>query len=100
MVNLFKSIEEKYIAKKETQEDPWACFEIEGFESDGRIKVKFNWNQPFIDKIKQLGFEAETDDDCVQLFFYTSSMRPTQLSEDNHNPSEHPNLDTGNRVVS
>lgn len=99
MVSLFKSVEEKYVAKKQGQVEPWACFEVVGFETDGRIKVQFNWNDAFIKKIKELGFEAETEDDCVQLFFYTSSMRPTQLSE-TVAPSEHPNLDSGNQFVS
>jgi hypothetical protein len=74
--------EAAYQAQKEASAEPWAAFEIAGFEADGRIKVKFNWNQSFIKKIKGIGFEAETDEDTVQLFFYTSSMRPTNLASD------------------
>lgn len=62
------------------QATPWATFEVAGFEEDGRIKVQFNWNRAFIDKARQLGFQAETEDDVVQLFFYASTMRPTELS--------------------
>ena len=61
---------------------PRATFEINGFEPDGRVSVKFDWNQAFIAKIKQLGFDAETDEDRVQLFFFASTMRPTQLAND------------------
>ena len=32
--------------------------------------------------INALGFVAETEEDTVQLFFYASSMRPTELSEE------------------
>lgn len=67
---------------REDSDIPWASFEIEGFEDDGRIAIKFNWNDAFIKKIKDLGFEAETEEDTVQLFFYTSSMRPTSLAAD------------------
>jgi hypothetical protein len=59
--------------------EPWASFEIDGFEQDGRVKVRFNFNKAFIEKINALGFQAETDEDTVQLFFYTSMMRPAAL---------------------
>lgn len=62
-------------------ETPRASFTINGFEDQGRVKVEFNWNDAFIKKVRGLGFDAETDDDVVQLFFYTAMMRPTELSE-------------------
>ena len=62
--------------------EPRASFEVIGFEEGGRVKVNFNWNSAFIKKIKELGFDAETDEDRVQLFFFASSMRPTTLSSD------------------
>lgn len=74
---------------------PWASFEIVGFESDGRIKVVTNWNKQFIDKIQELGFHAETEEESVQLFFYTAQARPTAMldgDEEEVAPSEHPNL--------
>lgn len=75
------STREAFILENEASTEPWAIFEIAGIESDGRIKVQFNWNDAFISAINAMGFEAETEDDAVQLFFYTSQMRPTTLSE-------------------
>lgn len=75
--------------------EPWASFEVTGFEQDGRIKVDFNWNEAFIKKIHGLGFKAETEEDSVQLFFYASSMRPTQFDGAEEDPAistGHPNL--------
>jgi hypothetical protein len=46
------------------------------------VAVNFNWNPAFAAKIKELGFEAETEEDAVQLFFYTASLRPTSLAAD------------------
>ena len=93
---LFRSPEQKVLAAREASSEPWASFEVVGFEPDGRIKIVFNWNQSFIKSIKALGFEAETDEDTVQLFFYTSSMRPTQLATDPQDDSvqstAHPSL--------
>lgn len=83
--NIFKpkpenTAREQFVAEQEKSKEPWALFEIVGFEPDGRVKVQFNWNSAFIAKLKTIGFDAETEDDAVQLFFYTSQMRPTELS--------------------
>lgn len=97
------SHEALYLATKEASTEPWASFEIAGFEVDGRIKVKFNWNAEFIKRIKAIGFEAETDEDTVQLFFYTSSMRPTNLAADAEDdmvqPSAHPQLSQASNEI-
>ena len=68
-----------YLRGQEALDTPWACFEIVGFEDDGRIKVEFNFNDPFIEKIHDLGFQGETPEDSVQLFFYASQLKPTEL---------------------
>jgi len=87
-------------AEHEASSVPWASFEIDDFESGERIKVKFNWNTAFINRIKELGFQAETDEDTVQLFFYTASMRPTELAgtgdpqDDAVQSESHPSLST------
>ena len=95
--------EKAYLAQREASAEPWASFEIAGFEEGGRIKIKFNWNAEFIKRIKALGFEAETDEDTVQLFFYASSMRPMNLAadpEDDAVQSEsHPQLSQVNNEI-
>lgn len=75
-----KTERESYISEQEVVAEPWAVFEVIGFEVDGRIKVSFNWNSAFISKIHELGFQAETEEDSVQLFFYASQMKPTELA--------------------
>jgi len=96
-----KTERESYIAEQEATEDPWATFEVRGFEDDGRIKVEFNWNDAFIQKIKDLGFQAETEEDSVQLFFYASQMKPTELSggDDPVQSAEHPQLSSQQNVL-
>ena len=102
--NLFKrkkSDREAFFAEQENIEAPWACFEVTGFEKDGRVKVEFNWNQPFIKQIKELGFHAETDEDSVQLFFYASQLKPTELSggDDSVQSEGHPQLSSQQNVL-
>ena len=80
---------------RDTEEEPWASFEVTGFEDDGRIKVETHWNPAFIKKIHELGFKAETEEDSVQLFFYTAQARPTEfdgVNEEEAVSTGHPNL--------
>lgn len=88
----------KWLAKqRKTSSEPWASFEVTGFEKDGRIKVGMDWNDAFVKQIHDLGFHAETEEDSVQLFFYTAQARPTHfgnLEEDPAVAAEHPNLRT------
>lgn len=101
--NLFKRKAERevYLAEQEALDTPWAIFEIKGFEADGRIKVGFNYNKAFITKINELGFQAETEEDSVQLFFYASQAKPTELSNgDSTVQSEaHPTLSAQQNVI-
>lgn len=89
-----KTERDAYISEQEAIETPWAVFEIMGFAEDGRIKVSFNWNPAFITKIHALGFQAETEEDSVQLFFYASQMKPTELAggDDGVGTTAHPQL--------
>lgn len=82
--------------------DPWATFEVLGFEDDGRIKVACSWNRAFITKIHQLGFKAETEEDSVQLFFYTAQARPTEFDGAEEDPARsagHPNLSADTHIL-
>lgn len=92
---------ESYLAEQEALETPWAIFEVAGFEDDGRIKVQFNFNKAFITKIHALGFQAETEEDSVQLFFYTSQARPTELAggDDSVQSEGHPTLSAQQNIL-
>jgi hypothetical protein len=68
-----------FVTAQENSDQPWAMFEIIGFENDGRIKVSFNWNKSFIQRLDELGFTSETEEDTVQLFFYASQMKPSSI---------------------
>jgi hypothetical protein len=91
----------KFIAEQEHLDEPWAMFEINGFSDDGRIKVEFNWNDAFVVKIHALGFQAETAEDSVQLFFYASQMKPTQLSggDETVQSESHPQLSGQSNIL-
>lgn len=73
------------------EDEPWAMFEIQGFNDDGQIKVHFNWNKSFIDSIRQMGYNEETEEEMVQMFFFVTKMAPTGLAEQ-VNPEGHPSL--------
>lgn len=75
------TVRDQFIAAQEDVDAPWAMFEIADFPEDGQVKVEFNWNEAFIKRINALGFQAENEQDSVQLFFYTASMKPSELDE-------------------
>lgn len=83
------------------KDGPWAMFEIESIDDKGKMALAFDYNQAFVDHIKKMGFQAETDEDCVQLFFATASMRPMSLVGDNEvvQPSAHPQLSSPQNVL-
>ena len=90
-----KLLEKALDWRRNASKEPWASFEVTGFEDDGRIKVNTNWNDAFITKIYELGFKAETEEDSVQLFFYTAQARPTEfdgIDSEEAVSLDHPNL--------
>jgi len=100
---MVKSALEKLLDwRRDASKEPWASFEVTGFEDDGRIKVQTNWNKAFIEKIHALGFKAETEEDSVQLFFYTAQARPTEFDGAEDDPaisSGHPNLQSDTHTL-
>lgn len=83
------------------QKTPWAMLEIQAFEPDGRIRMGFDYNPAFVEKIKELGYQAETDEDTVQLFFVASALRPMHLAggDEAVQSNEHPNLSSQQNVL-
>ncbi len=93
---------EAYLAEQEQISEPWACFEVMNLGVEGdRIKVEFHWNAAFIEELHRLGVQAETEEDSVQLFFYASQMRPTEMSigDEAVQSIEHPTLSQPQNVL-
>lgn len=89
----YEDARKAYLDLQSTIKTPWATFEIIGFDEQSQVKVEFNWNDAFIEKLDTLGFTAETEEDTVQLFFYSAQMQPTDLKEDTPvNSAELPGL--------
>lgn len=97
---MVKSIIRRMFSRIMQRGSPWAMLEVEKFEDDGRIKMSFDYNDAFVAKIKSMGFEAETDEDCVQLFFVASALRPATVSGDDPvQPASHPTLSEQQNVL-
>jgi len=62
-------LEEHRIETKKKSEVPWV--EIEGDyydEEQKRMKIKFDWNDAFIQLLKKKGYPGESEDDMVQMW--------------------------------
>ena len=98
---MVKNLIRRWFSRAMRGGDAWAMLEVQQFENDGRIKMAFDYNDAFIAKIKSLGFDAGTDEECVQLFFVTSALRPEALvsGDDVVQPDAHPALSSQQNVL-
>lgn len=80
---------------KKFSKKPWASFETTGPQSDGRLEFTISWNNAFIDVLKKAGYEGETEEEMVQLFYLSTQMLPENIIDEMEmgvNPDATPNL--------
>src|SRR5271155_2600240 len=95
------SLKEKIAGYSKT---PWAVFETEGPDSEGRLGFSIAWNPAFVRNLEKLGMAGQTEEETIQLFFLQLRMIPDSMSPDdptaNVNPEATPNLtDEANKLV-
>jgi hypothetical protein len=83
---------------------PWACFETSGPSAEGRIEFSISWNTQFIKQLRAAGFEADTEEAMVQMFFVSARLIPEQsmlpdIDEDVVNPEEMPRLTSDANIL-
>jgi hypothetical protein len=90
-----------YSAVSNRSKTPWAVLEIQDIEDGGRVKIGFDFNQAFIEHVKKMGFQAETDEETVQLFFMASALRPITLAggDEAVQPDAHPQLSSNQNTI-
>lgn len=73
---------------------PWASFETAGPTPDGRVEFTMSWNDAFIDVLKRAGYEGQTEEEMVQLFYLSTQMIPENFLDelDVINPEATPKL--------
>lgn len=58
---------EKALAKK--SDEPWAGFSVSEITKEGRVALKLDWNDEFVDYLKRNGIDAGTEEDTVGVWF-------------------------------
>lgn len=58
---------------------PWAAFETAGPSRDGILEFSISWNPAFVSNLRQLGYDGNTDEEVVQLFFLSTRVLPENL---------------------
>lgn len=79
-----EDVRKKYDALMENSTEPWAIFEVMGFDEKG-VKINFNWNPKFVSEIHKMGFVEEDDQESVQQFFALMKMLPASYLDDPEN---------------
>jgi hypothetical protein len=75
--------------------EPWAAFETEGPDDEGKVGFAISWNDAFIERLRKAGYTATTDEETVQMFFLSVRMIPEALAADDEhtvNPEATPRL--------
>lgn len=90
-----------YSAVSSRSKTPWAVLEIQDIEGSGRVKIGFDYNKAFIERVKKMGFHAETEEETVQLFFMASALRPITLGggDEAVQPEAHPQLSVNQNTL-
>ncbi len=63
MFKFIKNAWNKHVSKK-----PWLEIISEGIESDGRVRLEFDWNSAFIEHIREFGFVGHNEEECVRMY--------------------------------
>lgn len=74
---------------------PWACFETPGAKASGILEFSISWNDAFIEKLKEQGYVADSEEEMVQMFFLSTRVLPENLmvgDSDAVNPEAMPDL--------
>jgi len=66
----FKAYQENKAFMKESDE-PWADFMASLPDSDGRVKITFDWNKAMIEALRRQGFNGNKEEDIISAFFST-----------------------------
>ena len=74
---------------------PWASFETDGPDENGRVGFAISWNSAFIERLRAAGYQEITDEETVQMFFMSIRMIPEAYAADEEhtvNPEATPRL--------
>lgn len=89
------------IWKKNISKKPWFEMNTDGkTDSDGRVALNMDWNKPYIDELRKMGFSGHNEEEIVQAYMsaLTKSMADPYQEEGDEPPvsTVHPQLSNGN----
>lgn len=73
--------------------EPFGCYFTSGIHN-GQAPIQFVWNKAFIDNLRMAGYECETEEETVELFYVATRPTPQQYEdlEESVNSDDHPRL--------
>ena len=77
---------------QQKSKEPFGAYFTSGITEDGQAPIQFIWNKAFVENIRKYGYETETEEETVELFYLAT--RPAQYvpGEDPVQSEEHPRL--------
>ena len=96
---------------KRFSKSPWIEIISDGMDSQGHVKMEFDWNGAFIDNLRRNGFDHNDEEECVRAWFQalTNEKMLAIIDEIDKNrqaqakdyvqASEHPDLDKPGKII-
>ncbi len=72
--------------------EPWAMFETNGIDGQGRVRIETYWNEAFIENARNNRLPGNTPEEIVTLFFVGAQIKPYNFEDDNVASDAHINL--------
>lgn len=69
---------------------PWARFTFNGLIEEGIVPIEFDYNESFINHLREIGFSGLNEEELVRYFLISLIM--PKVMEDEIKSDAHPNL--------
>ena len=59
--------------------EPFSLYYTSGIDASGQAPIQFIWNKAFVENIRRFGYECETEEETIELFYLAT--RPVSLAQ-------------------
>jgi hypothetical protein len=73
--------------------EPFGCYFTSGIQN-GQAPIQFVWNKAFVENLRAFGYDCETEEETVELFYIATRPTPQQYDDPEEvvNSEDHPLL--------
>ncbi len=78
---------------QQRSKEPFGAYFTTGIHG-GQAPIQFIWNKAFVDNLRTYGYDCETEEETVELFYIATLPTPQQYADADEavNSEDHPRL--------